>query len=144
MTDPRRGSCETNDVRRQDERGADDGAGQWNLLTAADRQPMTPSVCVDAFVLVGGFVDRAKDRLILVARKRYRRRSVGSDLATLQPRASGIFGNAPLRRPAPVVHDAKVPGYPLEEQVHIVGPGLTPQVQQARSDAQLENIGANR
>src|SRR4030095_796076 len=110
MTDLRRGSCETNAVRRQDERGAHDGAvavrdprrRQWNLFASVDRQPMTPSMNVDGFALVGGFVDRAKDRLLLVARKRHHPRSVGGDLATLQSRASGTFGNAPLRRPSAV------------------------------------------
>src|SRR4029453_9684133 len=89
-------------------------------------------------------LDRAKDRLLLVAKKRHHPRSVGGDLATLQSRASGTFGNAPLRRPSPVVHDAKVPGFPLGQHVHLVGPGLHPQIQQAHIDTHLANIGANR
>src|SRR5262249_13543245 len=68
MTDLGGGPRETNNVRRQDERGAD--SGQRNFLPV-DRQPMTPSLPFDTLVPATGFVDRVEYRLLLVTGKRH-------------------------------------------------------------------------
>src|SRR5262245_65079159 len=88
MTDLGGGPHETNDVRRHDERGA--GRGQRNFRPV-DRQPMTPFSPDDALGLAGGFVDRAKYRLLLVTGKRHGSGTIDGDLPALQPRTAGIF-----------------------------------------------------
>src|SRR5207237_6718363 len=83
------------------------------FVLAVNRQSMPPSPGGDGFARACAFVDRTEDCLFVLAREIHHPCSVGGCLLPLQQSAAGKCRGAPLRRPSPVVDDAKLAGLPL-------------------------------
>src|SRR5580765_7997120 len=104
MTDPLCGHRETDQIGRQEKRRADDAIPgghperlHGNPVVAVDRHDVAPLLNGSGLALVGGFVDRAKGGLLLIAREEHRSPSIGGRLPTLQHRAARKWRAAALR-----------------------------------------------